>query len=505
MAMKTYSFKLKKSKRLKKLHELIDTASEVYNHCIALHNRFYSFFGKYAGLNKIQLHLVKMFDAAEKSLKRLEAEGYEDRPIFIRATSPVDNVPASAVDTVDSKPAKKKRKQAKKSVRTVEKTAKKKKKKNVRRRSRLERLRRVVHWRAIGSQSIQNITQRINNGYQAFFDNIKERKAGLTKRRVSKPTFKSRRKYKSFTLKVNTKHKKDKDNVVVEVKREPSGWKFPVGDRISIANVNFRFYKSREVVGVQKTLTVKRDRLGDIYIHIVCDVEEAVAATRTGSSVGLDFGLKKFLVGSDGSVHLSPLFFKQNLKEVRRANRDLSKKKKGSHNRERAHLHLARVHKHVANCRKDHHFKLAREICLEYADIAIEDLNMKAMQQMWGRKVSDLGFAEFVSILKWTAFKLGSTVTEIPRFYPSSKTCSNCGHVLEKLELSQREWACPQCGAHHDRDFNAAKNIHSVAWKMRTKATHRPSKKGARRVGASTRTREGVRPVAADGLPSPVS
>ena len=105
--------------------------------------------------------------------------------------------------------------------------------------------------------------------------------------------------------------------------------------------------------------------------------------------------------------------------------------------------------------------KLAREICLEYADIAIEDLNMKAMQQMWGRKVSDLGFAEFVSILKWTAFKLGSTVTEIPRFYPSSKTCSNCGHVLEKLELSQREWMslrlrlreavrCPQCGAHHD-------------------------------------------------------
>lgn len=122
-------------------------------------------------------------------------------------------------------------------------------------------------------------------------------------------------------------------------------------------------------------------------------------------------------------------------------------------------MELARVHKKVANCRKDYHFKLARRICENYATICIEDLNIKAMQRIWGRKISDLGHSQFVNILKYQGNKLGSTVVEIPRFYPSTKTCSTCGHVADNLPLKIREWTCKNCGTVHDRDKNAAINI----------------------------------------------
>ena len=153
---------------------------------------------------------------------------------------------------------------------------------------------------------------------------------------------------------------------------------------------------------------------------------------------------------------------------------NLVAKKRGSNNRRRAKLDLARLHLHIANQRKDWQFKLARRLCETYDTICIEDLNIKAMQMRWGRKVSDLGHAQFVGVLKHMASKLGTTLVEAPRFYPSSKTCSVCEHVLDELPLSVREWKCPVCGAVHDRDRNAALNI--------------------LRVGTSTCTRDGVRP-----------
>ena len=169
--------------------------------------------------------------------------------------------------------------------------------------------------------------------------------------------------------------------------------------------------------------------------------------------------MKTFLTASDGEDVESPLFFKQNREAIQKANRNLSRKKKGSANRKRARLELARLHKKTANQRKDFHFKLARNLSGEYATICIEDLNMKAMQKLWGRKISDLGFSEFVNVLEYQCSKTGSIVVKISRFYPSSKTCSHCGHVLDNLPLSVREWTCPNCGAEHERDRNASINI----------------------------------------------
>ncbi len=173
-------------------------------------------------------------------------------------------------------------------------------------------------------------------------------------------------------------------------------------------------------------------------------------------------------------------FLREGLKEIRKLNKSLSRKKKGSHNRKRARFELARAHRRIADRRRDYHFKLAKELTEKYSLICVEDLNLKAMQKLWGRKISDLGHSQFVNILKYQCAKTGATVVEIPRFYPSSKTCSNCGHVLDDLPLGVREWICPACGAKHDRDLNAALNI--------------------LRVGASNPWGEGVRPASAGVL-----
>jgi putative transposase len=318
--------------------------------------------------------------------------------------------------------------------------------------TKLKKQKRFAYWNLLGSQAIQDIAQRIDRGYKLFFRNHKR---GI---RSAPPTFKKVKRYRSFTLK-------------------QAGYWLLDRDRIWIMEREYKYFKSREIEGEIKTLTVKRDTLGDIYIYLTCETEESPVEPRSGKSVGFDFGLKTFLKASDGNDVLSPLFFKQGMKEIRSRNKALPRKKKGSNNRKKAKLDLARAHKRIANQRKNYHFKLAKELADEYALICIEDLNMKAMQMLWGRKISDLGFSQFVNILKYQCSKTGSTVVEIPRFYPSSKTCSSCGYVLDELPLRVREWACPICEVVHDRDFNAAKNIHKV--------------------GTSTFVGEGVRPASA--------
>ncbi|HQA04137.1 MAG TPA: transposase [Thermodesulfovibrio thiophilus] len=318
--------------------------------------------------------------------------------------------------------------------------------------TKLKKQERFVFWNQLGSQAIQDIAQRIERNYKLFFEN---QKRGI---KTAPPSFKKIKKYKSFTLK-------------------QAGYRLLEGNKIVIMGNVYKYSRSRNIEGKIKTLTVKRDSLGDIYIYLTCETEEAAVEPGSGKSVGLDFGLKQFLTASDGNVIESPLFFKQSIKEIRKLHRILSRKKKGSNNRKRALIALARAYKKIANCRRDYHFKLAKELAEEYTIICIEDLNIKAMQKIWGRKVSDLGHGQFVNILKYQCRKTGTMVVNIPRFYPSSKTCSDCGYVLEKLALDVRSWVCPICGAVHDREVNAAINI--------------------LRVGASTLRGEGVRPASA--------
>ncbi len=185
--------------------------------------------------------------------------------------------------------------------------------------------------------------------------------------------------------------------------------------------------------------------------------------TTSGKSVGMDFGLKTFLAMFDGyclDYKYSPLYFLQSLNKIRQLSKAVSKKKKASHNRKQAILSLARLHRKISNQRSNFFFKLANYLS-GYDNIFIEDLNLKAMQMLWGRKITDVSFAKFIKILETK-----TKVVKIDRFYPSSKTCSDCGYIYHDLSLKERYWYCPKCGMFHDRDENAAKNIYTEGFRV---------------------------------------
>lgn len=357
--MKTYRFKLYKSKRNRKLHKQIDMAGLTYNHCIALHKRYYKLFGKSLNMYQLKKHLTK-----------------------------------------------------------------------------LKKISKFAYMKELGSQAVQDITQRIDRAYKLFFRNLKH------KIRTAPPSFKKVSKYKSFTL-------------------SQAGYKYTGEDNsIIIRKQKYRFFKSREIRGKIKQLTVKRDTLGDIYVYFICENEDNEVLARTGKNVGFDFGLKTFLTASDGKDIKAPLFFRQNANAIKMANRNLSRKAKGSNNRKKAKIALARLHKKVANQRNNFHWQTANKLVGEYALICIEDLNLKAMQKRFGRKISDLGFADFVRKLKYKAHRAGASVVEVDRFFPSSQLCSDCGYRnTETKNLTIRKWTCPKCGNIHNRDRNASINI----------------------------------------------
>jgi putative transposase len=197
-------------------------------------------------------------------------------------------------------------------------------------------------------------------------------------------------------------------------------------------------------------------------VVVVDSVDESETKFETGKIAGFDFGLKTFLTCSDGSKIESPQFLKQSLNAIKKASRHHSKKRKGSANRERARLNLVRKHEDVTNRRSDWFWKLAHELTNRFDVLCFETLNLKGMQRLWGRNISDLAFGEFLKILEWVATKKGKQVVFIDRWYPSSKTCSNCGHVLKELALEVREWRCPSCQSVNGRDENAAINICAV-------------------------------------------
>ena len=293
------------------------------------------------------------------------------------------------------------------------------------------------YWNQIPSHAIQDITERVSRAYKLFFENLKRNV------KTAPPRFQKVKKYKSFSYNMVGK------NIIV-------------GNEIKIAGKFYKFFKSREVKGNIKLLTVKRDSLGDLYVYVVSDESSEMVETRSGKIVGFDFGLKTFLTSSDGNHIESPLFFKKSSSVIKKLNRNLSRKKSCSH-QERARLELARAYKKIYNQRRDFHYKTALNLCRDYGVICLETLNLKGMQKFWGRKINDLGFYGFVQILKYEALKNGASIIEIPKFYPSSQTCSECGYKNPEVkDLRVRLWKCPSCGTEHDRDINAAINIMRV-------------------------------------------
>lgn len=228
-------------------------------------------------------------------------------------------------------------------------------------------------WKAIGSQSVQQICERINNGYKNFFN------------RTAKhlPTFKNWRKYRSVTFK-------------------QAGYTLN-GNVLTVNALKLRLklHLSRPIDGKVQTLSIKRDAVGDYWIIIAVrrNEESSERKPMTGKTAGFDFGMKHFLTQDNGTRIESPLALFNHLDELRRKSRNLSRKKKGSNGRNKAKLSLARLHRKISNIREDFQWKTAIRIVSEYDVICLETLNMKAMQKVWGRKINDLSFTSFVSKL----------------------------------------------------------------------------------------------------------
>lgn len=301
---------------------------------------------------------------------------------------------------------------------------------------------RNAKWRnltqGMDAQAMQNVVERVDKAYKSFFRWVKNRSG----KRFSPPKFKKVKKYKSFTLK-------------------QTGYSFDFEKgKVRIGKVWYGFFNSRAIQGKVKTVTIKRDSVGDFYIYVVTDYVKSEGVPQSGKSVGYDFGMKHFLTADDGSAIDAPLFMQRHMKEQRKLHRALSRKKLHSRGWRRCKAALARFNRKIANQRDDFQWKLAREIVKKYDLICVEDLNLVGMARFrFGRKVGEYGFASFVSKLEYLAAVCGKKVVKVGRYYASSQLCYKCGYQHKELKLKDRTWVCPNCGTHHDRDVNAAKNI----------------------------------------------
>ena len=307
--------------------------------------------------------------------------------------------------------------------------------------TKLKKLEKYQYWNIPYAWCVQNVLKRLSRSYRE----MQTHKRGH-------PQFKKCQKHRGMTFR--GEHVRI-EKVLEAQKNERNHPTY----KIRLNGRWYRFAMHRERQGEIKEVQVTRDALGDVYITLTEDYSEVIPEPKTGKAEGFDMGIKDFLTGSDAKRYTSPMFYKQNAEHLAQAQRELSRKVKGSNNRERARKNVARIHKTSVNQRRDHHWKLAIELCREFDILFFEDLNLRGMKALFGKPVSDLAFSEFLEKLKHQSKKRIKSVLKIGKWTPTTKCCSVCHHKNETLTLTDRNWTCPKCQTHLDRDHNAAINI----------------------------------------------
>jgi putative transposase len=264
--------------------------------------------------------------------------------------------------------------------------------------------------------------------------------------------FEKRADYPSF--------KKKSGEQSAEYTRSAFKWD-PSSYQLSLSGLGrLRVRWSRDFTSSPSTVTVKKDT-ADRYFVTLCLDEELEKLKPVHRAVGIDLGITALATLSSGEKTQNPRPLDRLERRLARAQRALSRKKKGSRRRAAQKLQVARLHARIADARRDYLNKTTTELVRRFDVIALEDLNVRGMVQnhALARAISDSGLGEFRRMLEYKCDWYGRELRLADRFYPSSKRCFECGQVLEELSLGIREWDCPGCGRHHDRDVNAAKNI----------------------------------------------
>ncbi|WP_252178128.1 transposase [Endozoicomonas sp. 4G] len=217
---------------------------------------------------------------------------------------------------------------------------------------------------------------------------------------------------------------------------------------------------SRPLASEPSSITIIKDRAGRYFVSMLCEFEAKPMPT-INKTVGIDLGLNDLFITSDGEKSGNPRHTKRYEQKLAYLQRQMSKKQKGSSNRAKAKLKVARLHAKIADCRMDATHQASRKLINENQVVCVESLNVKGMikNPKLTKHIADANWGVFVRQLKYKAYWAGRDLVKIDRFFPSSKRCSSCGFIHESLPLSIRDWECPECKTHHDRDINAAKNI----------------------------------------------
>lgn len=310
------------------------------------------------------------------------------------------------------------------------------------------------------SQGLCNTYQDLNSAYSNFFN-----------KKTKFPKFKKKRDKNSYR---NAMMQKTIEKLI------------PSKNHIRIPKaglVEFREDYDFSKINILKiyNITIERSKTNKYYCSICVDVEQE-EYEHTGEIIGIDLGIKDLVIDSNGNKYKNHKYQSKAEKKIKHLQRLYSKKVKGSHNAEKARLKLAIAHEKLCNKRKDNLHKLTTKLVKENDIICIENLNVKGMTKNHhlAKAIQDASFGTLVRMLKYKAAWHNRKIIEVCRFYPSSKLCSNCGHRMNYMGLEVREWTCPVCNEHHDRDINAAINIKNEGLRILDQGTVRNIETGVK-------------------------